>query len=60
MGFAPGIRPEFHSITVNSLTMRPSLREIEQIEALEAGEVQKAAASYLRRDRRCIVIGKPQ
>lgn len=40
--------------------VRHALREIDQIETLEAGEVQKAAATYLRRDRRCIVIGKPQ
>ena len=37
-----------------------ALREIEQIEKLEADEVQKCAAKYLRREQRCIVIGKPQ
>lgn len=47
-----------HEIVLGDV--RAALREIEQIEKLEAAEVKRAADQYLRREHRCIVIGKPQ
>src|SRR5262249_27077011 len=39
--------------------VRAALREIEEIEKIEAGEVKRAAEIYLKREGRSIVIGKP-
>ncbi len=40
--------------------VRHALKEIEQIERIDAAEIQSAADRYLRRSNRCVVIGKPQ
>ena len=40
--------------------MRAAIDEIERIEKLEASEVKRVAGQYLKREKRCVVIGKPQ
>lgn len=40
--------------------VRAALDEIDRIETLQASEVKRVAAQYMRRDQRCVVIGKPQ
>ncbi|HEY8278763.1 MAG TPA: pitrilysin family protein [Bdellovibrionota bacterium] len=37
-----------------------AIEEIRRIEKLDASEVKRVAKQYLRREQRCIVIGKPQ